>query len=141
MNLLLPIKPRFAEAIMEGRKEVEFRKARFRHPVERAVIYATAPRQEIVGLFEVCWLEYDCPDTIWNRHGRQGAISRRDFFRYYNGTELACAMGVGEVTAFLKAFCPREHLGQFVIPQQFRYLRDLEVQAILRVAEAHRQVS
>ena len=135
MNVLLPIKPKFAEAILEGRKGVEFRKTRFRRPVKRAVIYATAPRREIVGMFEVCWLEYGHPHAIWRKHGRDGAISRREFLRYYGGAENACVLGVGNVVTFAKAFRPFEHLRQFLIPQQFRYLQDAEVEAILRIAE------
>jgi len=136
MNILLPIKPWFAEAILKGTKGVEFRKVRFRHRIRRAVIYATVPQRKVVGLFEIRWMEYGSPTVLWEKHGRGGAISQEEFFDYYSGTEQACALGIGSVVAFANAFYPPQLLKNFVIPRQFRYLTEAEVEAILRIAKA-----
>lgn len=43
MNVILSIKPRYADAIMRGEKRYEFRCSLFKNPdVDRAFIYATA---------------------------------------------------------------------------------------------------
>lgn len=50
--VLLSIKPKFAEAILEGRKEWEYRRALpNREPRYDALLYASAPIQGIVGEF------------------------------------------------------------------------------------------
>ena len=44
MNILLSIKPKYAEAITEGRKSFEFRKSMFREEsIERIYLYSTLP--------------------------------------------------------------------------------------------------
>ncbi|HET6989695.1 MAG TPA: ASCH domain-containing protein, partial [Bacteroidia bacterium] len=51
MNVLLSIKPKYAKAIIDGKKKVEFRKLPFKLNVNKVYIYSSAPEQKIIGYF------------------------------------------------------------------------------------------
>ena len=50
--ILLPIFPKYAQAIFEGTKKVEFRKLNIPQTISHVVVYSTAPTQKIIGYFE-----------------------------------------------------------------------------------------
>jgi len=53
-NVLLSIKPEFAERIFQGIKRYEFRKAIFRNRnVNKVIVYASAPISKVIGEFEI----------------------------------------------------------------------------------------
>ena len=54
MNVILSIRPRYADAIMRGEKKYEYRRSLFkRKNVSRAFIYATSPVKRIIGCFSI----------------------------------------------------------------------------------------
>lgn len=54
MNILLSIKPKYAEAILRGEKIWEFRKKiPFHPPAEQVIMYATNPVGLVVGSFSI----------------------------------------------------------------------------------------
>jgi predicted transcriptional regulator len=91
---LLSIKPHYANAILDGRKKVEFRKRRFGKAVSHVIIYATAPIMQIVGWFKVGPLHELSPDRLWRRFSSVGGISRDDFSAYYSGVSSGVAIAV-----------------------------------------------
>lgn len=50
---LISIRPRYAHAILDGRKTVEFRKRRLAEDVTHVVIYSTRPDRAVIGFFEL----------------------------------------------------------------------------------------
>ena len=48
-NILLSIKPKYAELILSGKKSIELRKSAPRREVEWIYLYVTAPVKKIVG--------------------------------------------------------------------------------------------
>lgn len=48
-SMLLSIKPIYAKAILEGKKEYEFRKRRCKPGVNKIVFYSTSPESKVVG--------------------------------------------------------------------------------------------
>ena len=50
---LMSIHPRYAHAILEGRKTVEFRKRPLAEDVTHVVIYSTVPDRAVIGYFTV----------------------------------------------------------------------------------------
>lgn len=91
---LLSIKPIYANAILDGRKKVEFRKRPFKRPVSHVVIYATTPVQRIVGWFQTKRLDQMSPSALWKRFAPVGAISKEAFNTYYDGSESGVAIHV-----------------------------------------------
>ena len=91
---LLSIKPIYANAILDGRKKVEFRKRPFKRPVSHVVIYATTPVQRIVGWFQTKHFEQMSPSALWKRFASVGGISKEAFNLYYDGSESGVAIHV-----------------------------------------------
>lgn len=92
--ILLSIMPRYAEAIMDGRKTVEFRRGGIPDSVRFVVVYASSPVQRVVGYFEVDRLDTASPTALWERHGRFGSISRSAFRAYYKGITMGKAIQI-----------------------------------------------
>ncbi|GAA2420127.1 hypothetical protein GCM10009856_32440 [Mycolicibacterium llatzerense] len=75
-QVVLSIHPQFAEAIMDGRKLVEFRKRPLANDVTIVWVYATAPVQRVIGYFEVDRTVTAAPHVLWRRFSKVGCIER-----------------------------------------------------------------
>jgi len=123
MNVILSVKPRFAEAIIEGKKRYEFRKSMFkREHVGQVYIYSTSPVSKIIGSFEIEKVIEDSPQAIWGTCHELAAISKGDFFRYFDGAETAFAIKIARVFRFAKPLDPYSLIEGFRPPQSFRYI-------------------
>lgn len=119
---LLPIQPRYANAILRGEKRVEFRRRRFGRDVEYVVVYASSPVCGIVGSFRISGIAEGSPRDIWETFKDVGAIGREDYFRYYAGAERAFAIGIERVCVLDKPL-PLEQLSTSLrAPQSYAYL-------------------
>jgi predicted transcriptional regulator len=121
MNVILSIKPRYANAILSGEKRVEFRKMPFKKEIEKVYIYSSAPEQRIVGFFTIEDIVSDTPQELWRRFKKVGSISEQDFFAYYADKSLGYSIRIKSVSRFKKAKNPRELIKNFVPPQSYRY--------------------
>jgi predicted transcriptional regulator len=128
--VLLPVKPKFAQAIMDGRKSVEYRKTPFPSHVTNVVVYASSPTQMILGHFGVRAVVSDSPDRIWRRYREFGCIPRREYAAYYNGAGRAVALLIGTVCVLPRPL-PLSSLGTGQrAPQSFAYLSATDFEAI-----------
>ena len=85
MDVLLSIKPKFAEAIIDGRKRYEFRKSKFtKKDINRVYIYATSPVKKIIGVFKISNIIEDDPSALWDRLKDHAGISEEEFFNYFS---------------------------------------------------------
>ncbi len=66
----MAIHPHYADAILDGRKKVEFRKRAVAEDVTTVLIYATAPVKKIIGQFEVAHTVVTTPSALWEQLGR-----------------------------------------------------------------------
>lgn len=119
---LLAIHPRFANAILEETKRVEFRKVAFRRPVTHVVMYATSPIQRIVGIFEVLGTEWASPHVLWRRFGDVAGLERAEFLAYYRSNAKGVAMRIGAVHRLDVALALSRVHRPANVPQSFRYL-------------------
>ena len=127
---LLSIHPRYVEAILEGRKRVEFRRARFRSQPKYIVIYATQPTGKVVGFFEVGEIREGHPASLWRRYKNVGGINHGDYDSYYSGADRAVAIEIKRVFE-LPAHIPLKSLIPGATPpQSFRYLNPMIVQEL-----------
>ena len=81
--IALSIKPDYANAILSGKKTVEFRKNGIPIAVKTIVLYSTQPEQKIVGYFDVKSCEVAPPSVLWEKYGKFGHICFDDFNLYY----------------------------------------------------------
>lgn len=121
-NVILSIKPIYAEAIMAGTKKVEFRKKIFKRDVEKIFIYSSMPKKMIIGYFTILDIVEDTPSNIWKEFKEVGGISEKDFFEYYKNTEKAFSIKIDKVVKFKEEIEPEEFIEEFNAPQSYIYI-------------------
>jgi len=122
-RVLLSVKPRFAEAILTGKKTFEFRRALFRRPgVRKVVLYASSPVCRVVGEFHLDDIITLDLDRLWvvTRHG--GGIDRSYFDRYFAGRTTGHALKVRRPRRYRRSLCLHADFGVARAPQSFMYL-------------------
>lgn len=125
MNVLLSIKPKYANAILAGEKLVEFRKLTFKKQIERVYIYSSSPEQRIIGYFTIEDIISDTPKELWRKYSSVGSITHDDFFEYFANKEIGYSIKIKSVNRFKKSKNPKEIFENFVAPQSFMYCERL----------------
>jgi predicted transcriptional regulator len=118
----MSIHPRYAEAIVSGRKRAEFRKRPLAADVDIVLIYATAPVSAIIGWFTVRGTLKTTPEDIWRLLHEVGEICWSDFAAYYSGCNEGVALLVGEAGRFTKPVALSEIHPSPATPQSFNYV-------------------
>ena len=86
---VLSVRPRFAEAIVDGRKTIELRRQRPNvQPGTLGFVYSSSPMQAVVGSFRVDRVFSGTPDELWLVAQRAAYISRQDFDSYFAGVDF-----------------------------------------------------
>lgn len=119
--ILLPIHPEFADSILAGEKQFEFRTKLCKRPCTKIVIYATAPISKIVGEVEVSGTVEAAPEILWEKTKHAAGISKEYFDRYFAGRETACAYCLARPMRYDRPF-DLSALGIKAPPQSFIYL-------------------
>ena len=118
----MAIQPGYAQAILCGTKNVEFRKRALAPDIDTVLVYETAPTQAIVGAFTVGGMDLASPQILWRRHWRQAGICRAAFDRYYAGTRVAVAIFVASSRRFSQSIGLAQLDPRPAVPQSFSYL-------------------
>jgi predicted transcriptional regulator len=119
--VLLSIRPCYAQAIIEGRKKVEFRRRAFARPVDHVVIYASYPIQKVTAFFSVTHITEASPRDLWSTYRHVARIEKKAFDSYYDNSATAVAIGVGKIQVLTEALALHA-LGYVRAPQSFVYL-------------------
>lgn len=123
MNVLLSIKPEYVGAILSRTKKYEFRRTIFkRKDVEKVYLYSNSSVQKIVGSFEIEKILEGTPQTIWKMCNKYGGISKKDFFKYFEGVKKAFGIKIKNVHEFCEPIDPRSVIDNFIFPQSFYYV-------------------
>ena len=123
-RVLLSVKPRFAEAILEGEKTFEFRRAVFRRQdIETVVLYASSPTRRVVGEFTIDQVLSLALDALWGATQTGGAIDREYFDQYFQGCTTGHALKVKRARRYRSPLCLRANFGINHPPQSFCYLK------------------
>lgn len=121
-EVLMAIRPRYAEAILAGSKQYEVRRNRPGFSCgSRIWIYSTKPIGAVVGHFLAGEVILDSPAAIWLKFHDRLAISQEDLDQYLAGSSTATAIEV--LDPFRLGECVRLETAA-AIPQAYRYLRD-----------------
>jgi predicted transcriptional regulator len=122
MNVLLSIKPKYAELIKSGLKKYEFRRKLFKKTGGcKVFIYSTSPVKKITGVFDASVIHQDSPYRIWNMFGPYSGISEGDFFQYFKDCEIAYAIEIRNLVIFEEPHDPSNYFLDFTPPQSYRY--------------------
>jgi predicted transcriptional regulator len=94
-DVLMSIRPVYADAILDGSKTVELRRRRpsFTRG-SRVLVYSSSPSQQLKGTFDVGLIHGDEPDVLWEKIGEQAGIDRAGFDAYFEGCAMAYAIEV-----------------------------------------------
>lgn len=123
MNVLLSIRPRYVEEIMNGNKKYEFRKSIFRcRDLEVVYIYATSPMKKIVGAFKISDIIEDHPVVLWKKFKEFSGIDKESFFNYFGAKKRGFAIEIGKVGIFEDPIDPFREFSDFKQPQSFYYI-------------------
>jgi len=125
--LVLSLRPRFADAILDGTKTVELRRTRLSAPSGTLLIlYASTPVMAVIGTAILADRDTDTPSRIWRRHRPNLSLTKAEYDAYLAGASTATAVTVASPQRL-----PEPHTlaalrtrATFRPPQSFRYLSD-----------------
>ena len=120
-TMFLSIKPKYANVVLQGEKEYEFRKKRCRDGVTKIVFYSSSPQKQVVGEAEIEEIIEGSPTKIWEIAKHAAGITRKAFYDYYRGRHTAVAYKLKNVVVYEE---PKE-LSDYRIshaPQSYVYL-------------------
>lgn len=117
-DVLMSIRPEYAEAILSGVKTFELRRRRPSFASgSRVVVYSSFPDQRLLGTFKAGAVHEASPEKLWRLVSEKAGITRRAFDEYFEGCEVAYAI---EVRA-PRRLDPKPL--RFRPPQSYLYLR------------------
>lgn len=124
MNIVLSIKPEYAEKIFEGSKKFEFRRAIFkRNDVKKVIVYSSSPVQKVIGEFEIDRIINSNLDSLWDETKSAAGITREYFDNYFSNKETGYAIKVGDIKRYDEPKCLKSDFN-LSPPQSFAYIRD-----------------
>lgn len=136
--LLLSVRPRYAEAILNGAKTAEIRRQRPAvHPGTLVVIYATKPVGAIVGTARISHISSGNPSDMWEEHNQSTWITRAEYDAYLTDTETAYLLFLRRVQR-LEPLLTLERIRSataFQPPQSYRYLSQSMLRNLVNSAE------
>ena len=126
-DIILSIRPKYSEKILEGRKTVELRR---RFPVSPGkgtivYIYSTAPVRALVGSAEIKTVLKLPISDIWQHYSGNASILRSDFDDYFAGLAEGVVIELSNIKALSRMIALselRERCG-FTPPQSFQYIK------------------
>lgn len=118
----MPIKPMYATKLIEGFKKYEFRRTAIRQDITHLVIYASSPIKKIIGIAEVESVNVASPTAIWESTKYDAGITRKEYRRYFQGSNRAVAIKIKDVIRLNYNIEPDKIRDGFKIPQSFLYI-------------------
>jgi predicted transcriptional regulator len=123
--IVLSLRPRFADAILNGSKTAELRRQRVNAPPGTPVIlYSSSPVMAVVGTARIAAIQTSPPDQAWRHYRHRLGLSRDEFNTYLDGSSIACVLELATVQT-LDSPLPLHQLrltATFQPPQSYRYL-------------------
>lgn len=117
-DVLMSIRPEYAEAILSGAKTFELRRRCPSFGVgSRVVVYSSSPDQRLLGTFEAGTVHQASPGDLWRLVSKKAGITRDAFDAYFAG----CGVGYAIEVCSPRRLEPKPL--RFRPPQSYLYLR------------------
>jgi predicted transcriptional regulator/DNA-binding XRE family transcriptional regulator len=126
-DIVLSVKPAYAEKILEGTKTVELRR-RFTLSDVKGIttyIYSTSPVRAMVGTAQIKNVSRLSIRELWKHHRRSASIPKRDFDAYFEGLNEGYAVQISNARPFprrIELAELKERFG-FSAPQSYLYAK------------------
>ncbi len=122
-NVLLSIKPHFAQQIFAGTKRFEFRRTLFKERgIKTVIVYASSPICQVIGEFDIAGiLELEIA-ALWEQTHEFAGITRPYFETYFREKQIGFAIHIGATRRYSD---PLQLETSFHIqrpPQSFQYI-------------------
>ncbi|HWV48106.1 MAG TPA: ASCH domain-containing protein [Microbacterium sp.] len=137
--LLISVKPRYARAILEGRKTVEVRR-RFPEvpPGTTVVLYSSSPERAVLGTVRLKQTITVPSDRVWEMHSSAIDIAEDALGEYLEGAEDSTLLEVEDPQTWARpvSLTSLRALLGLEPPQSFRYL-DADQVALIATSGAN----
>lgn len=135
--ILLSVKPKFADLIVDGSKLVELRRAVPAQAVGTIAIYSSSPVQAIVALANVKETIEASPSRLWSiAKDNGGGLTRTELMAYFDSKKTGFALMLENVRVFSKPVKPLKIFKSFSAPQSFKYLAPKELKKLEQLLES-----
>lgn len=94
-TILMSIKPKYAEKIMDGTKRVEYRRRIFKEDVGTILIYESASTRRVVGEVPVLGVLCDTLSAVWGKTKELGGVTAKEYYDYFEHKSKAYAIVLG----------------------------------------------
>ena len=120
---------------MTGDKLFEFRRSAISAELSHIIVYASSPKQRIIGVLEVNSVEADNPGRTWRRTRGNAGIDQQHYEKYFAGSDIAYCIEIdpSNILRFTREFHPTEIESSFRIPQSFKYVDQNFLDAAMRI--------
>lgn len=123
MEVILSIKPEYANKIFNGSKKFEFRRSIFKNKeVNKIIVYASSPVSKIIGEFEIEKILHEDLKSLWNLTKDFSGISEKYYYDYFIGKENGYALEIKKVKLYEEVLCIKDTFG-INPPQSFAYVK------------------
>lgn len=122
--LLISIRPKYANAILDGTKSIELRRTLpTLGPDALALIYSSSPTKALVGWATIGQIFRATPTALWREHKRATGVTPAEFKDYFEGRTKAYGLHLSAVGRAERAV----HLAELRTyglepPQSWRYV-------------------
>lgn len=103
-HILMSIRPRFVNEILDGRKTFELRRKRVSaEPGDVICIYSTSPQKTlsaVCSVREVLWMDLI---SLWDKVKDSCGVSFEEFMNYFQGQDNGCAVELKNVQTLPEA--------------------------------------
>jgi len=131
MNVILSIKPKFCEKIINGDKSVEFRRRIFNaNKIKSVYMYSTSPIKKIVGTFKIDSIVVGSPIELWRKFKQFSGIDEYEFFQYFGLRKMGFAIKIKAVEPYDPPIDPHTIIPNFIPPRSFRYIKSVNFLSI-----------
>jgi predicted transcriptional regulator len=131
-TILLSIKTKYVNKILDGSKQYEFRGWKLPKNIEYVFIYSSGVEKKIVAQFRIEKIIEDTPEKIWNLYQDKAGITKEEFFNYvysFNYDKIY-AIKIKDLKIFFQPILLTEVEKGFFAPQRFKYLSCNEIKII-----------
>ncbi len=121
VEIVLPIHPKYAQAIVHGKKRYEYRRKIPKRSVKKIYIYETAPTKAVIGDAEIVSILKLPPNRLYEETKEGGGINKEQFDKYFSGCKMGYAFKLGRVNVYSETK-RIEDIGVKTVPQSFAYV-------------------
>lgn len=131
--IILSVKPKWADLILNGKKKVELRRS-FSRAIPNdtyVLIYASAPVSALVGLVQLELVDNSPLNLLWSKYGDNTGASRSEFNEYLKGKNTAIALVLKKPIRISEINLNKlRNQYNFTPPVSWRFIKEHELEII-----------